>query len=214
LITIRPVQYADLATKSEKDPGVKMLPDGTVRGDWFALCTVARIKQLVYLLDMYRAQIPFPEQVKTLIREHLAWKSWRIGIENIAYQWALGQAAWAQGLPVVPVNAPGDKVFKWQLATPHFETGRVRIRGVKGAQGYLEPHPAFKRFIKEALDAPFGDYDDCLDAVCGAVLMVTGPDFVNSEFSGAMSKGFSVIVAGGTGRRYNVDQFDEFRSNY
>lgn len=190
-----------------------MLPDGTVKANWFCICTACRIKQLVYLLDMYRAQIPFPEQVRALTREHATWHSWKIGIENKAYQWALGQQAWERGLPVVPVDQPGDKVYKWQLATPHFETGRVRIRAVKGPHSYLEPHPAFRRFMKEALDAPFGDYDDTVDAACGAVHMLTGPDFVESEYSGGVQKGFSVVI-GGTSRRFNTDMFDVFRSSY
>lgn len=208
MFTIRPIQAVDLALKNKNDPGVKMLPDGSVDADWFCICTATRVKSLVYLLDLYRAQIPFPDQVRALKREHLAWKSSKIGIEAHAYQWALGQQAWEIGLPVVPVTLPGDKVYKWQLATPHFETGRVRIRGVMGGQNQIEVHPCFKRFIKEALDAPFGDFDDTLDAVCGAVIMCTGPEFVSADYAGASLPGFSIVVAGGTGRRYNVDPFD------
>ena len=195
---------------------MKVRPDGTVVADWFCICTAVRIKALVYLLDMYRAQIPFPEQVKAIARESRTWHTWKIGIENVAYQWALGQAAWEKGLPVVPVNVPGDKIYKWQLATPHFETGRVRIRGILEPNGYLAPHPAFRRFVKEALDAPFGDYDDTIDAVTGAVLMCTGDEFVNAEYSGAMSSGFAVVVAGGNGKKSYIgrDQFDVFRSNF
>lgn len=215
MITIRPVQYCDLATKSEGDPGVKVLPDGTVQADYFCECTAVRMNQLVYLLDMYRGQIPFPKQVEVLRREHLAWKSIKIGIERVGYQWALGQQAFQKGLPVVPVDQPGDKVFKWQLSTPHFETGRVRIRAVRGSHGHLEVHPAFRRFIKEALDAPFGDYDDTVDAACGVIQMLTGPEFVDSEYVGGMQTGFAVVIAGGTGRRHYGDQFDVFgRSDY
>ncbi len=216
MITIRPSQFVDLALKSENDPGVKMLPDGTCRADWFCICTAVRIKQLVYLLDMYRAQIPFPEQVRVLMREHLAWKSVRVGIENNGYQWALGQQAWEKGLPCVPVDQPGDKVYKWQLSTPHFETGRVRIRAVKGSHGHLEIHPCFRRFMKEALDAPFGDYDDTVDAACGVVHMLTGPEFVDAEYAGSMQSGFAVVIAGGTGRRHHFqgDPYDVFPSQY
>lgn len=215
MITLRPIQYCDLALKSKNDPGVKILPDGSVQADWFVLVTACRVGALVYLLDLYRAQIPFPEQVKVLARERLAWKSWKIGIENNAYQWALGQAAWEKGLPCVPVNQPGDKVFKWQLATPHFETGRVRIRGIKEPNGYLAPYSAFRRFIKEALDAPYGDYDDCIDAVCGAVLMCTSEEFVSQQPSASVTKGFAVALSGGRGQRYRTgDRFDIFPSNY
>jgi phage terminase large subunit-like protein len=187
-----------------------------VDADFFCICTACRIKELVYLLDMYRAQIPFPEQVKALVREHVTWKSWKIGIENAGYQWALGQQAWQKGLPVVPVDQPGDKIFKWQLSTPHFENGRVRIRAVMGSHGYLEAHPAFRRFIREALDAPYSDHDDTVDAACGAVHMLTGPEFVDSEYAGGVNSGFAVVIAGGTGRKhyFQGDQFDVFQSEY
>ena len=213
MITLRPIQFVDPALKSEKDPGVKTRPDGTVVADWFSLCTANRVGQLVYLLDIFRAQIPFPAQVKAMFREHKQWKSWKIGIENNAYQWALGQAAFDKNLPVVPVNFPGDKVFKAQLATPHFETGRVRIRGVK-ENGVLVAHPAFRHFMKESSDFPFGINDDDVDSVCGAVLMCTSPEFLEQDLVVSKTQGFGVVVAGGTGRVYHADPFDQFRSNF
>lgn len=214
MLTLRPQQFADLALLSDKDAHVRRRPDGTVIADWFCLATASRVNALVYLLDVYRAQIPFPEQVHVLGREHAAWHSQKIGIENHGYQWALGQAAWEKNLPVVPVSYPGDKVYKWQLATPHFESGRCRLRGVREPNGQLTIHPAFKRFIREALDAPYGDNDDTLDAVTGVVLMCTGDEFINQNFAGGVTKGFAIAVAGGTGRKYHVDPYDVFKSNF
>jgi len=221
MIALRPMQFVDLALMSDKGPEAKEIrrrPDGTVIADYFCIVTASRVHSLVYLLDMYRAQIPFPDQVRTLVREHHHWHSVKIGIENHGYQWALGQAAWDKGLPVFPVTYPGDKVYKWQLSTPHFETGRVRIRGIKEPNGELVVHPAFKRFISEALDAPYGENDDTLDAVTGVVLMCTGPEFVDAEFSGTVTKGFSIQIAGGTGRKYGIgpirDPYDVFDSTY
>lgn len=215
MITIRPIQFVDLALKSDKDPGVKLNTDGTVKADWFCLTTAARIGALVYLLDQYRAQIPFPDQVRAIQREHKRWKSYKIGIENHAYQWALGQAAFEKGLPVVPVSFPGDKVFKAQLATPHFETGRVRMRAVM-ENGRLVPHPCFRRFMLEALDFPFGDHDDTVDSACGAVLMCTSEEFLGQEFAAVTAPGFAFAVsgAGRKGRISGGDQFDVFPSNY
>ena len=216
MISVRPVQFVDPALMSDRDPSmnVKKNADGIVKADFFTLATAARIHQLVYILDIYRAQIPFPEQVKVMKREHEHWRSVKIGVENHAYQWALGQAAWDQGLPVVPVTYPGDKVMKWQMATPHFESGRVRMRGVRDASGDLVVHPALKQFVREALDAPYGGTDDCIDAVTGAVLMCTSAEFVNQEYSGVVTRGFGIAIAGGSGRRTNVDPYDCFRSSY
>lgn len=221
MLVLRPLQFVDLALKSDKDKDkeVRRRPDGTVIADWFCIATASRVKSLVYLLDLYRAQIPFPDQVKALVREHKQWHSVKIGIENHGYQWALGQAAWDKGLPVFPVTYPGDKVYKWQLGTPHFESGRVRIPGVRESNGDLVAAPAFKRFLVEAMDAPYGENDDTLDAVTGVVLMCTGPEFVDMDFSGSISKGFSIQIAGGTGRKWHIggmhrDPYDVFDSNY
>ena len=213
MVTIHPVQFCDLALKSDKDTEARFRPDGTVIADWFAIGTVARVGVLVYILDVFRAQIPFPEQVKALIREHHHWKSTKIGIENIAYQWALGQAAWDKGLPVVPVKYPGDHLYRAQLATPHFETGRVKIRAVN-ENGVLVPHPAMKRFIREACDMPYGENDDCVDAIVGAVLMCTSEEFLGREYAGEVSKGFGIAIAGGTGAVYRGDPFDVHPSFY
>jgi hypothetical protein len=190
-----------------------MNPDGSVKANWFVIATGARVGELVLLLDLYRAQIPFPEQVKALEREWRFWKAWRVGIENNAYQWALGQQAWTKGIPCVPVNVPGDKVFKVQLVTPHFETGRVRIRGVKEGS-IIRCHPALKQFCEvEAPDFPFGLDNDTVDAVCGLVSMCMDVELLGQQQAWAKNSGFSIATAG-VGSRRRGDAFDVFPSNY
>jgi phage terminase large subunit-like protein len=212
MIALHPMQYVDLALKSEKDAGVQLNPDGTVKADWFVIATAARVGELVYLLDLYRAQIPFPAQVRALEREYRFWKSWKIGIENNAYQWALGQQAWSQGLPCVPRNIPGDKVFRAQMVTPHFETGRVRIRGVKEG-GIIVAHPAIKQFTNvEALDFPFGLNDDTVDAVCGVVEMCMDIELIGQQLITGKQSRFAATIVGG-GRR-GRDPFDVWPSPY
>lgn len=217
MLTLRPRQFCDLALLSEKDPQARKNSDGSIKADWFVEATAQRVNSLVYLLDIYRAQIPFPEQVRVVKREWKFWHSTMVGIENTAYQWALGQAAFEEGVPVVPVKYSGDKLYRAQLATPHFETGRVRIRGVREPSGQLVAHPAFKRFIREAIDFPYGDHDDTVDAVVGVVLMCTGEEFVTKEYAGSIQPGFAIAIAGGTGKKWHIggrNQFDVFQSNY
>lgn len=212
MITVRPCQYCDLAMKSEQDPGIKLKADGSLDADWFCIATAARIAQLVYILDIYRAQISFPEQVKAIVREHRHWRSWKIGIESNNYQWALGQAVWDKGLPVVPVHSAKDKIQRAQMVTPHFETGRVRIRGVKEV-GVLSCHPKLRRFEEEAMDFPFGDYDDVVDAVVGVVQMCLDDEIQGMQPVGSVQSGFAVVSALGGGRRRG-DPFDVFKSFY
>jgi phage terminase large subunit-like protein len=167
---------------------------------------------MVYILDIFRAQIPFPEQVKAVIREHNRWKSWKVGIEDYAYQWALGQQVWEKGIPVFPVKYPGDKVYKAQLATPHFETGRVKMRGVK-ENGVLSMHPVLRRFLKESTDFPFGESDDCVDAVVGVVLMAMDEELMGQQLAATVTPGFSVAIVGSRFAR-GGDAFDVFPSSF
>jgi phage terminase large subunit-like protein len=211
MITVRPCQFADLALKSEKDPGVKLKPDGTVDADYFCLATAARIGGFCYLLDLYRAQIPFPEQMKVLSRESKRWHAWRIGIEQSGYQWALGQASIEKGLPCVPVPVQHDKVTNAAMTTPHFENGQVRLRGVL-ENGTLVAHPALRPFINEALDFPFGSNDDTIDAVCGVVRMCFDDEIQGLQLVASLEKGMSMAIVGGYGN--GRDPFDRVRSNF
>jgi predicted phage terminase large subunit-like protein len=208
-ILLRPLQYCDLALEKEKQPPIKVRPDGTTDKDFFVIATAAKVAAFVYLLDLFRAQITFPDQVKAIVREHKRWHSWKIGIEDNAYQWALGQAVWDKGLPVIPIPSTKDKVARAQLVTPHFETGRVRLRGVKMA-GIVVAHPIFEIFESEALDFPNGRNDDTVDAVTGVVQMCMDEEIVGMELH--MVKGSLGVVRGGGFRR--GDPYDVFPSAY
>lgn len=210
-ILLRPLQYCDLALQKEKQPEVRVRPDGSTDKDWFVIATAARVAAFVYLLDIFRSQLTFPDQVKAIVREHRRWHSWKIGIEDNAYQWALGQAVWDKGLPVMPIPSTKDKVSRAQLVTPHFETGRVRIRGVK-LSGVTVSHPVFEIFENEALDFPNGRNDDTVDAVVGVVQMALSEEIIGMELH--MAKGNLGIARGSISRYKRGDQFDVFPSIY
>lgn len=212
MITVRPMQYADLAIKSENDPGITMNPDGSVKSDWFVLTTVFRLAQVAYVLEQYRAQIDFPRQVKVLQQEHRRWHSWKVGIESNAYQWALGQAAIEKNVPCVPIVSVKDKVARAQMVTPHFETGRVRFRGML-ENGIWVPHPSLKACVEEMNDFPFGANDDCVDSMVGAVQMCFDDEIQGQQLSAVMTPGLSLVIAGAGGRR-GGDPYDVFRSPY
>jgi len=210
MIALRPLQFCDLAVKTEKDPGVKMKPDGTVLADWFVIATGAKINTFLYVLDIFRAQLSFPEQVKAIKREHLHWKSIFVGIEDYAYQWSLGQQAWTEGVPCLPCSYPGDKVYKAQVITNHIETGRVRFRGIKEGNT-LVIHPSLRRWMTESRDFPFGDNDDVVDAIVGLIHMAMDEEVVAKQFAGTVTSGYAMAIVGGVRRG---DPFDVIRSNY
>jgi len=217
VISLRPLLYADLAVKTEHDPGVRLKADGTVDADWFCMAIGAKVQQFIYILDLYRAQITFPEQVRAIIREYHRWKVWKIGIESNNYQWALGQQIWEAGLPAVPLPSSSDKVYRATMVTPHIETGRVRFRGVM-ENGVLVSHPALRRFFEEAADFPFGDRDDAVDAVVGLIQMATSEEIMGQELALVHKPGYGLVTTSGSYaggiRQHKRDPFDVMVSNY
>lgn len=213
MITVRPFQYADLAIKSEDDPGVKILPNGEVEADWFVLTTAFRLGAFCFVLEQYRAQIDFPRQVKVLRQEHRRWHSTKVGIESNAYQWALGQAAIAQNVPCIPIQSQRDKVSRAQMVTPHFETARVRFRGML-ENGVWVPHPSLKMCFEEMGDFPFGSTDDCVDSLVGVVQMCFDDEIQETQLVATVTPGLGIAIVGSGGRGRGGDPFDVFKSPY
>lgn len=172
----------------------------------------AKVGSLCYLLDIFRAQIGFPEQVNTIIREHKKWRYQKIGIEKNSYQWALGQTLWEKWLPIVGVPVNGDKVYRATMVLPHFESGRIRLRGVLDA-GTLVAHPSMLPFIHESADFPFGLHDDVVDAVVGLVTLMFNEEMVMTQGL-IMHRTDSIPVLKHAGRQRRGSQFDVFPSPY
>lgn len=132
---------------------------------------------LAYLLDLYAARIPFPEQVKMIQTWHLKYRPFIIGIESNAYQAALSQmAAQLPGLPpIMEVKSKGKKHERILRMAPLFQLGRVRI------------HRTHMDFISEwvGFDSTISNgKDDTLDAVqialrCAGALLPEEPQQVH-----------------------------------
>ena len=140
--------------------------------DWFAACVVGvRIDEYgeqaclpltprVYILDMVRERLRFAEQLETLERLALAYQPSRIGIESVAYQAALSQAALDRGLPVAAQAETRNKRVRIEAAGVHCARGCVYLPTVASWTA---------AFRAEAGDYPSGRHDDQLDAFARAV---------------------------------------------
>lgn len=138
------------------DPAISLADNA----DYFAaaLIGVSKDQTEVFLLDMYKDRIPFPEQVDFVREWHQKYRPMLIGIEAQAYQAALAQAtARLENLPpVVPMMAKGKKSERILSMSPLFRIGKVRVRADQ------------RDFIDEWLDYDStlkNPKDDCLDAV-------------------------------------------------
>lgn len=138
------------------------------RHDWFVALVLglgrpaepAGAPPLVYVLDVLRLKAPFAEQLKQLGALARAWLPQRIGIEAVAYQAALAQAAWDAGLPVLALAAQSRKWARIEAAALHQAEGRLFLP-VSGAW--------VAAFRQEAAEYPVGSHDDQLDALARAL---------------------------------------------
>lgn len=101
--------------------------------DWFAASVLGLARSAapagrdagvrVYVLDMLRLRLPFAQQLEQLTALAKRWVPRRIGIEAVAYQAALAQAAWATGLPVTALGGLSRKWARIETAAVHQAQG-------------------------------------------------------------------------------------------
>lgn len=115
---------------------------------------------LVYVLDVLRLKRPFAEQLCQLTALAKRWSPRAIGIEAVAYQAALAQAAWDAGLAVRPVSGASRKFARIEAAAVHQADGRMLL---PSAGAWVAT------FRQEAAEYPAGSHDDQLDALARAL---------------------------------------------
>jgi predicted phage terminase large subunit-like protein len=141
LDTLRIVMGVDLAI-SEKQSA-----------DCFAIVILGMDKDgIIYLLDYYQGRLDFPAQLKMVEAYAAAYHPIRIAVEQTAYQKAFVQAIRPSVLPIVGVDARGDKQARIQQLAPYIEAKTFRVSKQQDD------------FIMQLLQFPQGEHDDLLDA--------------------------------------------------
>lgn len=115
------------------------------------------------LLDVIRARMEGPDQVPLLEAAYARWRHGYIGVERVAYQLTLIQAARRKGLPVRELIADRDKVARALPAAARMEAHSVYFRAGAPWLGALED---------ELLAFPTGEHDDQVDTLAYAALEV------------------------------------------
>ena len=115
------------------------------------------------LVDRIRERVPGPDQVPLLRRVYEQWRPSVIGIEAVAFQLAIVQAAVRDGLPVKQLTPDRDKVSRALAAATRLEAGTV-----------YWPREAswLTEWEYELMVFPAGRHDDQVDAFSYAVLEV------------------------------------------
>ncbi len=114
----------------------------------------------IYILEVLRVKRPFAQQLELLTALAKRWVPRRIGIEAVAYQAALAQAAWDTGLPVTALGGLSRKWARIETAAVHQAQGRMLLPIAAGWSA---------AFRQEAAEYPAGSHDDQLDALARAL---------------------------------------------
>jgi predicted phage terminase large subunit-like protein len=167
--TPRPGGY-DLGGRFELDTHVRRFTTTDLAvstkssADWTVIATwgVTAARDLL-LLDLVRARMEGPEIVPALRRVFEQWRPASIGVEQVAFQLSIVQAAQRDGLPVVSLRPDRDKVSRAMTAAARMEAGQV----------FLPEHAVWLgEFERELLQFPAARHDDQVDTLSYAAAEV------------------------------------------
>ena len=126
--------------------------------DFSVCCTFGEYDGKLYLLDILRQRVEFPQLVRFAQSSAAKWRPHAILIEDAASGTSLIQALrYETSLPVLPIVAKLDKTIRAQAAAPTVESGRVYVPEVA---------PWLVDFETELMAFPNANFDDQVDAFC------------------------------------------------
>lgn len=138
------------------DPAVSL----SDTADHFAmvLVGVTRDNTQVFLLDVFKERVAFPDQLDKIREWQLKYRPELIGIEANAYQRALvQQASRLDGFPgIVPILSRGKKFERILAMAPLFKIGKIRIH--RKHTDFIDEWVGYDSTVKNPKD-------DVLDAV-------------------------------------------------
>lgn len=137
----------------------------TKSADWSVCITVGLWKNRLYVLDVYRAKLLFPQLQAAIVAQYNAWLPEAVGIEDkVSGKSAIQVLEQESGVPVVRIDPEGrDKQARARSTTIFVNNGRILLRS---AASWL---PAF---LNELTMFPDDEHDDQVDAFVYAVLWV------------------------------------------
>lgn len=148
---------------------VKTTSDYTVIASW-ALTPQRRL----CLLGFTRARMEGPEILPAMQKARAEWRLAFVGIERVAFQYSLVQAARRSGMPVRELVPDKDKMTRAYTAAAHMQGSGIWWR---------KTIPGIDTFTTEVMSFPEAAHDDCTDVTCYAAEMIDkahkGPQLVS-----------------------------------
>ena len=127
----------------------------------YSACVVLHVKgETVYVLDVVRERLEYPDLRRKVIEVHRRWKnyanSYALVIEDRGSGTSLIQDLKREGIGAIGVKPTADKAIRMNAHTARIEAGHVHL---PRKAGWLE------EFRRELMLFPAGKYDDQVDAL-------------------------------------------------
>jgi hypothetical protein len=157
------IKWPELRIYFGIDPDIaKLQPTNAdkLKNCWFAIAVLGwhPLENIIYVLRTYYGIHAFPDQVRIIGEYYELYKPFKIGIESNAYQLALQQQTFLQGLPTVPIPSSQNKIARIEARSADYETGRIKIMSSQ-----LE---LINEFINFPDDGTKNDILDAIDMGC------------------------------------------------
>jgi predicted phage terminase large subunit-like protein len=123
----------------------------------YSACITAMVgKNDIYLLNVYRGRLEYPELKKKILELRKSWGAETVLIEDKGSGMGLLQDLRRDGLLAIPIKPEGDKIVRMSTCSAKIEAGHVYL---PNGAGWLHD------FKPELLAFPNGKHDDQVDAL-------------------------------------------------
>ena len=145
--------------------------------DYSACVVLLARKETIYILDVVRARLEYPELKRAVLQHHNRWRpvvsNYALLIEKKGSGESLIQDLRRENIHAIGVNPDGDKILRMVAQTARIEAGAVHLP--TGA-AWLE------EFKKEVLSFPCSKHDDQIDALSQALKRAFAPGPPSIQF--------------------------------
>jgi len=127
----------------------------------FSACVVLLVRrETVYILDVIRTRLEYPDLKRAVISQHKRWRhtpaSYSLLIEKKGSGQSLIQDLYRENIHSIGIKPDGDKIMRMATQTAPIEAGAVHLP---------RDAPWLDEFKKEILSFPKGRHDDQIDAL-------------------------------------------------
>lgn len=147
-------------------------PAGTVSqtADDFACITFAIHNNSIIVLDTFNEQALTTTHEDIMLNLRNKWNPIYQAVEKKIFGLNIIQNAASRGIPVMPLSADGNKIYRAEPLQVHFKNGLVWFKS------------GFATLEKQLLEFPNGKHDDLVDCLAYACLLVLDKpvDMVNA----------------------------------